>query len=110
MVPLSPDDGAHLRGLSEAIAAIWRLLRPNHTERDPGGRVSPHTGSRSAIEWIIGRYQVKTEKLSGIVNDPNDWSREVEDPRYIGLLARIVTVRFETMQIVDSLPAPAIRA
>lgn len=67
-------------------------------------------GSRSAIEWIIDRYQVKTDKASGIVNDPNDWSREVEDPRYIiDLLARIVTVSLETMQIVDSLPALAIR-
>ena len=32
-------------------------------------------GSRSAIEWILDRYQVKTDKASGIVNDPNDWSR-----------------------------------
>ena len=68
-------------------------------------------GSRSAIEWIIDRYQVKTDKASGIVNDPNDWSREVGDPRYIvDLLARIVTVSLQTMQIVDSLPALAIRA
>ena len=37
-------------------------------------------GSRSAIEWIIDRYQVKTDKASGIVNDPNDWSREVSGP------------------------------
>ena len=67
-------------------------------------------GSRSAIEWIIDRYQVKTDKASGIVNDPNDWSREVEDPRYIiDLLARIVTVSLETMKIVDNLPALAIR-
>jgi predicted helicase len=29
-------------------------------------------GSRSAIEWIIDRYWVKTDKASGIVNDPND--------------------------------------
>ncbi len=62
-------------------------------------------GSRSAIEWIMDRYQVRTDKASGIVNDPNDWSREVEDPRYIiDLLARIVTVSLETMQIVDNLP------
>ena len=32
-------------------------------------------GARSAIEWIIDRYQVKTDTASGIVNDPNDWSR-----------------------------------
>jgi predicted helicase len=68
-------------------------------------------GSRSAVEWIIDRYQVKTDKDSGIVNDPNDWSREVGDPRYIiDLLARIVTVSLETMKIVDSLPPLAIRA
>ncbi|MEY9862139.1 putative helicase [Catenulispora sp. GAS73] len=59
-------------------------------------------GGRSAIEWIIDRYQVKTHKDSGIVNDPNDWSN---DPRYIvDLLARIVTVSVETMRIVGALP------
>ena len=37
-----------------------------------------------------GTYQVKTDKASGIVNDPNDWSRQVGDPRYvIDLLAAI---------------------
>lgn len=67
-------------------------------------------GSRSAIEWIMDRYQVKTDKASGIVNDPNDWSREVNDPRYIlDLLARIVTVSLETMKIVDALPPLSIR-
>ena len=67
-------------------------------------------GSRSAIEWIIDRYYVKTDKASGIVNDPNDWSREVGDPRYIlDLLARIVTVSLRTMEIVDALPALTIR-
>lgn len=68
-------------------------------------------GSRSAVEWIIDRYQVKTDKASGIVNDPNDWSRAVGDPRYIlDLLARIVTVSLETMAIVDALPALEVRS
>lgn len=62
-------------------------------------------GSRSAIEWIIERYQVKTDKASGIVNDPNDWSREVGDPRYIfNLLARVITISVETVRVVRSLP------
>ena len=44
-----------------------------------------------------------------IVNDPNDWSREVSDPRYIlDLLARIATVNLHGMRIVDSLPTLAI--
>lgn len=60
-------------------------------------------GARSAIEWIIDRYQVKTDSASGIINDPNDWS---EDPRYIiDVLKRIVTVSLETTKIVDALPA-----
>jgi Type ISP C-terminal specificity domain len=63
-------------------------------------------GSRSAIEWIMERYQIKVDKASKIRNDPNDWSREVGNPRYIiDLLARIVTVSLETMAIVDALPA-----
>ena len=63
-------------------------------------------GSRAAIEWIMERYQVKVDKASKIRNDPNDWSREVGDPRYIiDLLARIVTVSLDTMAIVDALPA-----
>jgi predicted helicase len=63
-------------------------------------------GSRSAIEWIMERYQVKVDKASQIRNDPNDWSREVGNPRYIlDLLSRIVTVSLETMRIVDALPA-----
>ena len=62
-------------------------------------------GSRSAIEWIVDRYWVKTDKASGIVNDPNDWSSEVGNPRYIlDLLARVVTVSLRTMEIVDALP------
>ncbi|MGB6057607.1 MAG: type ISP restriction/modification enzyme [Microthrixaceae bacterium] len=62
-------------------------------------------GSRSAIEWIMDRYQVKTDKKSGITNDPNDWSEEVGDPRYIlDLIGRIVRVSIETMEIVDGLP------
>nr|WP_277869135.1 type ISP restriction/modification enzyme [Nocardioides houyundeii] len=62
-------------------------------------------GSRSALEWIIDRYVIKTDKASGILNDPNDWSREIGDPRYIlDLLARVVQVSVLTMRIVDDLP------
>jgi predicted helicase len=62
-------------------------------------------GSRSAIEWIMDRYQIRVDKASGIVNDPNDWSREHGNPRYIiDLVKRIVTMSVETMKIVDALP------
>lgn len=63
-------------------------------------------GSRSAIDWILERYQVKTDKASGIVNDPNDWSREHQQPRYIiDLIGRIVNISMETNRIVNALPA-----
>ncbi|MCE5291419.1 MAG: DEAD/DEAH box helicase [Nocardiaceae bacterium] len=61
-------------------------------------------GSRSALAWIIDRYQVKTDKASGIVNDPNQWADEQGNPRYIvDLIAKVTTVAVETMKIVDSL-------
>jgi len=63
-------------------------------------------GSRSGLDWILERYQVKTDRASGIVNDPNGWSREHEQPRYIlDLIGRITTLSLETMRIVDGLPA-----
>ena len=46
------------------------------------------------------------DQASWIINDPNDWSREIGNPRYIlDLLARVVTVSIETVRIVKSLPA-----
>ena len=60
---------------------------------------------KPAIEWIMKRYQVSTHKESGIINDPNLWCDEQNDPRYIiDLIKRIVTLSIETMKIVKSLP------
>jgi predicted helicase len=60
---------------------------------------------KPAIEWIMERYQVTLDKDSGIRNDPNDWARENDQPRYIlDLLKRIITVSMETIKIVNSLP------
>lgn len=57
---------------------------------------------RSAIEWLMDRYQVRTDKASGIVNDPNDYS---DDPRYIvDLVKRVVTVSIDTLDIVQAFP------
>ena len=60
---------------------------------------------KSAIEWIMDRYQVTTHKESGITNDPNDWATEVGNPRYIlDLLLSIINVSVQTVDIVASLP------
>ena len=60
---------------------------------------------KSAIEWIMERYAITTDKASGIVNDPNDWALEHNDPKYIfNLVLRIITISLETMKIVKRLP------
>lgn len=62
-------------------------------------------GSRTALEWLIDRYQVKTDKATGIVNDPNGWADEHGDPYYlVNLIKRVTTVSVETVKIVQSLP------
>jgi predicted helicase len=60
---------------------------------------------KSAIEWIMERYQITTHKESGIVNDPNDWAREHGKPRYIlDLLLRVIAVSVGTVGVVKGLP------
>lgn len=63
-------------------------------------------GGRSPLEWIIDRYYIKTDKASGIVNDPNDWLREQHNPRYVAdLIGSLVTLSLETQRLVNELPA-----
>ena len=63
---------------------------------------------KSAIEWVMERYQVSTDKDSGIKDDPNDWCREHNDPAYIlNLVKRVIRVSIETNQIVCVLPPMA---
>lgn len=57
---------------------------------------------KSAIEWIMDRYQQTVHKDSCIANNPNDWS---EDPQYIlSLLKRVIYVSVESVKIIKSLP------
>lgn len=88
---------------SAIVVNDWLTLRGI-----PEGAHRYVVGPRSALEWLIDRYQVRTDKASGIVNDPNDWGLELEPPQpdYIPtLVKRIVRVSVETMGIVDGLPA-----
>lgn len=60
---------------------------------------------KSAIEWIMERYAVTIDKASQIKNDPNDWAREHEQPRYIlDLLLSVIMLSVQTVEIVESLP------
>ena len=59
---------------------------------------------RSPLEWIIDRYHVKTDKASGIVNDPNDFLREQGRPdAVVDLIKRLVTVSMRTQELLATL-------
>jgi predicted helicase len=58
---------------------------------------------KSAIEWVMDRYEMRTDKESGILNDPNAWS---DDPRYVlDLVGRIIRVSLESRNIIAALPS-----
>jgi predicted helicase len=58
-------------------------------------------GNRSALDWIIEQYRIKTDKRSGITNNPN----RSDEPDYIvKLICKIVTVSLETVKIISNLP------
>ena len=61
---------------------------------------------KPALDWVIERQCVKTDKASGIVNDANRYAIEtVGNPAYpLELFQRVITVSLETMKIVNGLP------
>jgi predicted helicase len=61
---------------------------------------------KPALDWVVERQCVKTDKDSGIVNDANDWAVDtMHNQRYpLELFQRVITVSLETMKIVKSLP------
>lgn len=61
---------------------------------------------KAALDWVMERQSVRTEKASGIVNDANDYANEtVGNPKYpLELFQRVITVSLETVRIVRGLP------
>ena len=50
----------------------------------------------------MDQYRVKTDKKSGITDDPNDYS---DDPKYIfNLLLSIINVLVRTVDLINQLP------
>ena len=67
----------------------------------PSAAFAYRLGPYSALEWVVNQYRVKSERRSGIVNNPND----AERPRYIvGLIGSVITVSLETVEIIEGLP------
>jgi len=66
---------------------------------------------KAALQWVMERQCVNTDKASGIVNDANDYATEtMHNPQYpLELFCRVVRVSLETQKIVNSLPQLVIR-
>ena len=57
---------------------------------------------RSALGWIVDRYQITTDKESGIVNDPNEYAGSTY---ILKLVLSVINVSVKTMEIVKNLPS-----
>jgi predicted helicase len=60
---------------------------------------------KPALDWVVERQCVKTDKDSGIVSDANDWAVDtMNDPKYpLELIGKVVAVSLGTRKIVCSL-------
>ena len=92
------------RRKSEAGYTVYEGLKVNGSltlEGIPEGAFAYRLGSRSALDWVVDQYRVKTDKRSGIVHNPNGWS---DDERYIvNLVERVIGVSLRTVEIVEGL-------
>ena len=59
-------------------------------------------GNRSALEWVIDQYRVKTDRRSGIENNPN---RGDDETYIVDLIQKVISVSLETVRIVEKLSA-----
>jgi len=83
------------------------LYNPHITLRDiPLEAYTYIVNGKPAIEWVMERQSVTTDKSSQITNDANHYATEtLQNPKYpLELLQRIITVSLETMKVVDGLP------
>ena len=66
----------------------------------PAEALQYRLGNRSALEWVVDQYRVKTDRRSGIENDPN----RADDETYIvDLIRKVISVSLETVKIVEQL-------
>ena len=95
-------------GKIDSKTADKSIIHYNHAitiEGIPAEAYEYVVNGKSAIEWVMERYAITTDKKSGITNDPNDWAREHNDEKYIlNLLLRVINVSVQTVEIVKRLP------
>jgi predicted helicase len=113
-----PYDAAKVTGAESGFFKVEKMRFPSKEDKSriiynskitieniPDKAYEYIVNGKSAIEWIMERYQITTHKESGIKNNPNDWADEVGNPRYIlDLLLSIINVSVKTVDIVNGLP------
>ena len=111
-------EGVTVKGADSGFFTVEKMRFPKKDQKDtilynsqitisdiPAKAYAYVVNGKSAIEWIMERYAVKTDKESGIKNDPNDWAKEVGNERYIlDLLLSVINVSVQTVEIVEGLP------
>lgn len=115
---LSPYPDAKVTGAESKYFKVSKMKFPQKDQKDtiiynnkitisgiPEKAYQYIVNGKSAIEWIMERYQISTDADSGITNDPNDWAIEAGNPRYIlDLLLSIINLSIQTVEIVEGLP------
>lgn len=115
---LEIEDTYHGKDVYERYAVSPKMRFPKKDKKDtiifndyitirhiPAEAYDYIVNGKSAVEWLMERYAITIDKKSGIKNDPNDWSREHDNPSYIfDLVCSIVNVSVKTMEIVHKLP------
>lgn len=89
------------------VADKTRIIYNGHIsiENIPSKAYEYIVNGKSAVEWVMERYAITIDKTSQIKNDPNDWSREHGQPRYIlDLLISVIMLSCKTVDIMDDLP------
>lgn len=107
---VEPPDNTDLRVTKMKLVRAGETLTLEYNSKIkivgiPARALEYVVNGRSPLEWLVERYQIKTDKASGIVNDPNLWCAERGDAGYILRLAQsLVTVSLKTLEIVAQLP------
>jgi len=88
------------------VAHELAKLISNPFDRVQAQTIAVSFNGKAALDWVMERQAVRTEKASGIVNDANDWAVEtMGNPKYpLELFQRIITVSLGTQKIITSLP------
>ncbi len=96
-----PEDGKSVKDRSTVIYNSKITI-----ENIPKTAYEYIVNGKSALEWVVDRQAITTDKASMITNNANDWAIEVMgNARYpLELFLRIITVSLETCKIVNNLP------